>query len=89
MEFHDTRSIQEAVVTVTYMDLHHGVVSSAPTLCVLQAKQHPRVMLVTFVGVLVTDHGNVQRGTGPQPHAVAVVGSVITCLNFQWTRLGL
>ena len=40
-------------------------------------------MLVAIVGVLVTDHGNVQQGTGPQPHAIVVVGSGITCLNVQ------
>ena len=40
-------------------------------------------MLVTLVEVLVTDHGNVQRGTGPQPHAIGVVGVGITCLNVQ------
>ena len=38
-------------------------------------------MLVTLVEVLVTGHGNVQRGTGPQPHAIGVVGVGITCLN--------
>ena len=28
-------------------------------------------------------HGNVQRGTGPQPHAIGVVGVGITCLSVQ------
>ena len=40
-------------------------------------------MLVTLAEVLVTCHGNVQRGTGPQPHAIGVVGVGITCLHVQ------
>ena len=31
-------------------------------------------MLVTLVEVLVTDHGNVQRGTRPHSHAIVVMG---------------
>ena len=41
------------------------------------------MVLVTLVEVLVTDHGNVQRGTGPQPHAIVIVVSGITSLNVQ------
>ena len=40
-------------------------------------------MLVTLVGVLVTDHGNVQRETEPQPQAIVVVVLDVTYLNVQ------
>ena len=44
-------------------------------------------MLVTLVEVLVTDHGNVQRGTGPHPHAMVVVGVGINYLSECSNRL--